>query len=241
MRRSKGRSRLGSGSKRKHKTSGDMFDRVLIVTEGRVTEKEYFECLKAKLGLGSHQVVVLGSEGESTPVQVVENAQRRLENRGEDFKYVYCVFDMDGDDRRFRDGIAAVQKMEKDNGDIEKVEAITSVPCFEFWLWLHVSDRIRPYPTTGNPCQILKKDIKKFDLFKNYSTKAGLMKSIFESLDENRGDALNQSNSIFDNAEDEEQIYWRNPSTRVCVVVEHLKGMSSERKKEKRRKIRNAR
>ena len=44
---------------------------------------------------------------------------------------------MDGDDRSFRDGIEAVQQMKKDNGDIEVVEAITSVPCFEFWLWLH--------------------------------------------------------------------------------------------------------
>ena len=233
MTRLKRRSRIDSRTNRRRKTSGDMRDRMLIVTEGQVTEKEYFECLKAKLGLGRHQVIVISSDGETTPAQVVENARKRLE-REKDFKYVYCVFDMDGDDRSFRDGIKAVQKMKKDNGDIEAVEAITSVPCFEFWLWLHEGKKIRPYPTTGKPCQMLKKDIKKLDLFKNYSTKTGLIESIFDSLYSKRGNALKYAKSISDNAVDEgEGVYWRNPSTRVHVVVEHLERMSSDRKRAK--------
>lgn len=238
MTKSRGRGRVRNSTKYQDKPSAELPSRMLIVTEGEVTEVEYFKCLRAELGLGQRQVVVIGSDGEAAPVQVVKHAQQKLE-RDDNFKYVYCVFDMDGDKDRFEKGIRAVQKMKQ---HIEKIEAITSVPCFEFWLWLHVTDRIRSYPTTGNPCQMLKSDIMEFDLFENYSTSAGIIESIFDSLDSKRSDALKLAKYIFENAEGVgEGIYLENPSTRVYVVVEDLQRMSSEKKKAKRLESQNTR
>lgn len=227
MTRSRSRGRVRFDTKYKGRISSDLPTRVLIVTEGEVTEKEYFECLRRKLDLGCRQVVVISSGGETSPTQVVEYAQKRLRKTNGVFKYVYCVFDMDGKRNSFKKGIEAVQRMKKDRTDIEKIEAITSVPCFEFWLWLHVSDRKPPYPTTGSPCKMLKSDIRKFDLFENYSTAEGLIESIFSSLDNKRSAALRRARSIFRNAKGvEDGIYFENPSTRMYVIVEDLERMS---------------
>lgn len=240
MTRMKDRGRVRSVKKRRNKAGGNLPARMLIVTEGEVTEKEYFECLRDELGLGRRQVVVISSGGETSPVQVVEHARARLAKKDDNFKYVYCVFDMDGNKDRFRNGIAAVEEMKKCKGNFKEIEAITSVPCFEFWLWLHVTNRIRPYPITGSPCRMLKSDIEEYNIFKNYSKNGCHVRPIFSSLDDKRIAALSQARSLLENAEGEE-IYLKNPSTRVYVVVEDMERLSSRKKKAKKLEIRSTR
>lgn len=245
MTRSRSRGRVRYSTKYQDRSGGNLPARMLIVTEDEVTEVEYFDCLKSELDLGSDQVVVVSSGGQNSPAQIVEQACKRLRKSNEVFKYVYCVFDMDGKMGNFKKGIEAVQKMKKNRDDIEKIEAITSVPCFEFWLWLHDSKEKPRYEIKGNPCQKLKRQIKKLGLFKNYSTKGGKrgqIESIFSSLYDNRHKALEEAKLIFKNAEGVgEEIYSENPSTRVYVVLETLEKMSAEKKKAKRLENRNTR
>lgn len=201
--------------------------RVLIVTEGEATEKEYFECLRAELNLGYRQVVIVNSTDGTDPMNVVKHAKKRLQRR-KNFKYVYCVFDRDNQEKKYREAISEVQKMNGDKGEIEKIEAITSVPCFEFWFSLHVRAKRPKYEGMDSPCSRMERDIKSYNPFKKYSKNKGYVTSIYNSLKNKRPTALTRANSVLESAEREgEGAYYENPSTRVCVLVQDLVSISS--------------
>ena len=107
------------------------YARVLIVCEGEKTEPNYFEALKEHLELNTANVDVTGECG-SSPVSIVEYATRRYRDEhraGAPFDKVFCVFDRDTHNtyQQALDKIAAAKPK-----DI--FVAITSVPCFEYWL-----------------------------------------------------------------------------------------------------------
>lgn len=201
---------------------------VLIVTEGKNTEKEYFMCLKDEVKPKRHHVKIVKANG-TAPTNVVNHAKMMIK-KGKNIKFVYCVFDRDGKKRNFENAVKEVQKMNKEKGKIEKIEAITSIPCFEFWFSLHVRAKYPEYDGMASPCARMEDDIKKFKPFKNYSKKQNYVTSIFEDLKSKRTTALNRATSISENAEGDE-IYSKNPSTRVGVLVEDLMNMGSSKSK----------
>lgn len=73
--------------------------RALIVTEGEVTEVEYFEALKSLLKLVSVDLDICGKECDSSPMAVVRYALERADAEGAydkgGYNDVYCVFDRD--------------------------------------------------------------------------------------------------------------------------------------------------
>ena len=201
--------------------------RVLIVTEGEATEKEYFECLRTELNLGYRQVVIVNSARGTDPMSVVRHAKRRLQKR-KNFKYVYCVFDRDNQEEKFKEAVDEVQRMNGSKGEIEKIEAITSVPCFEFWFSLHVRTKRPIYEGVDSPCSRMEEDIKGYNPFRKYSKNKGYVPSIFDALKGKRSTALTRANAILEGAKKEgEGVYFENPSTRVCVLVEDLERISS--------------
>lgn len=199
---------------------------VLIVTEGKNTEKEYFMCLKDELKPRKHHVTIVKANG-TAPMNVVKHAKLMIK-KGKNIKFVYCVFDRDRNKKNFKEAVTEVQEMNKEKGEVEKIEAITSIPCFEFWFSLHVRNRYPEYDGMASPCGRMEDDIKKFKPFRNYSKRQNYVVTIFEDLRSKRSTALKRAKSILENTKGDE-IYSKNPSTRVCVLVEDLIEMGSSK------------
>lgn len=116
------------------------YDRVLIVCEGSKTEPSYLHELIAHHQLSSANVQITG-EGGSAPNSVVEYAIE-LFGKDPDYNSVFCLFDRDGHSsydaavQRVRDSTLVRRQGRKKLG-VARFEAITSVPCFEYWILLH--------------------------------------------------------------------------------------------------------
>jgi hypothetical protein len=113
---------------------------MLLVCEGRITEKEYFESLRHETRNPLLVVQVVG-DGES-PKTVVEHAVRLQKDaarqawaaKDENLLYneVWCVFDRDEHPR-----IPEALQQAGDNG----IQVAFSNPCFELWLLLHFQEQ----------------------------------------------------------------------------------------------------
>lgn len=208
-------------------------DRVLIITEGSKTEPAYFRMLIGELGLTTAKVQIVG-DGGSAPISVVEEARRRLK-RDSDFEQVYCVFDRDRHET-YDGALAAVEALSNSKGLKSKtVLAITSVPCFEIWYLLHVSDSRKPYEsatTVGSPADALIKDLKCADAcFKEYGK--AKCDEFFDIIAPMRSDAQARADSFLKQAADEgAQPFHENPSTRVQLVVKALTEIATKQKPE---------
>jgi len=110
------------------------------------------------LRLSSANIRICGKECGSAPISVVEYAIEEVK-RAKDYNRVYCVFDKD----RHESYETALEKarLAKLPGGV-KIFAITSVPCFEYWLLLHFADTARPYGASASfsPCEELLRDLK---------------------------------------------------------------------------------
>lgn len=122
------------------------YAKVLIVCEGEKTEPNYFEALKDHLALNSANIYVTGECG-SSPVSIVGYAMQRYRDEqraGDSFDKVFCVFDRDTHNtyQRALDKIATAKPK-------DTFVAITSVPCFEYWLLLHFEYTTAPFHAAG--------------------------------------------------------------------------------------------
>ncbi|MDP2167913.1 MAG: RloB family protein [Thermodesulfovibrionales bacterium] len=133
------------------------YDAVLIVCEGRKTEPVYFTALKNELRLSSVNIRICGKECGSAPLSVVDYALSEYK-KSREYDRVFCVFDKD----QHETYDVALQKI-KEIKDSKKFSAITSVPCFEFWLLLHFEESARPYASAGNNsvCDSVVHDLKR--------------------------------------------------------------------------------
>lgn len=110
------------------------YAKVLIVCEGEKTEPYYFEDLKNHYKLNSANIEI-SNKGGSSPIGIWQYANQRFtqeKNASDPFDKVYCVFDKDTH-TTYQDAcnkIAAAKPK-------DTFFAITSVPCFEYWLLLH--------------------------------------------------------------------------------------------------------
>lgn len=124
--------RLPRGRSTKKRSRGK---RYLIVTNGKVTEKEYFERLVDLYGLRGRVVIDKGAAGRD-PKTLVERAadlkakedEEARKERFDSWESVWAVTDVD-DFSMF-----AAQQLAKQ----EAVSLAVSNPCFEVWLIDHV-------------------------------------------------------------------------------------------------------
>lgn len=132
---------------------------ILIVCEGKTTEKNYLNRLKDFFSLSNVSINIISGK-DSDPLKIVKFAKEKSKENSYD--KIYCVFDKDTHSTFNR----AKQKCEK-----YKFEAIISNPCFEFWILLHFTYTTKSF-ATNSPCDeliniCLKKYIK--DYTKNYN------------------------------------------------------------------------
>ena len=132
-------------------------DRVLIICEGSKTEPNYFEELRDHLKLDTAKVEVDGSSG-SSPKSVVEYAKRRYLQDNE-YERIYCVFDQDSH-ATYGQALNTLNAQQPAG----VFHAITSVPCFEYWLLLHFTFTTKPYAHSGtrSPADCVMDDLKQY-------------------------------------------------------------------------------
>lgn len=122
-------------------------DRILIVSEGRRTEPNYFTEIRTAYRLHTANVKVLHSRLGTSPLQVVRYVEQlfiegdthaRLVPRA--FDRVFAVFDRDEHESYTNALHAAASldgKLRNDNKQPVEFSAVASIPCFELWLLLH--------------------------------------------------------------------------------------------------------
>lgn len=118
------------------------YAKVLIVCEGEKTEPFYFRGLRDHYGLNTANVEVCGECG-SDPRSVLRYAKQRYreeKDTGDAFDKVFCVFDKDTH-HNYAEALETIASSKPRKTFV----AISSVPCFEYWLLLHFVHTTRPY------------------------------------------------------------------------------------------------
>ncbi len=121
--------------------------RYLIVCEGTKTEPFYLRELLDDLRIRPQMVRIAPNDGVS-PDKVVAHALALFEEDaagGDAYDAAYCVFDRD----KHTTFDAAVQRTKDLNAAGQPFLAITSNPCFEFWLLLHFGYTDQPFQAAG--------------------------------------------------------------------------------------------
>ncbi|MBB5022534.1 RloB family protein [Desulfurispira natronophila] len=181
--------------------------KILIVSEGSNTEPQYFKDAKKVYRL--HAVVVDDRAG-SAPVSVYRRAKDLSEyakNKGDAYDTVFCVIDKD-EHAGYQD---ALERMR-----MSGFKAITSVPCFEYWLLLHFTFTTKPIARTQkkSPGDVAEKQLKE----KMPHYRKG-MSGVFSELEDRLPTAINNAQRAHDAAKSGRT---DNPSTRVHELVCYL-------------------
>lgn len=203
----------GTGSLRRRTAQRDPRDRVLIVCEGAKTEPNYLKELMRSLNLTSVNVEVYGRECDSSPVSVV-NFAKNLYDKDRDYDRVYCVFDLDSH-QSYNQALEKIRNMRLKKG--HSMNAITSIPCFEFWLLLHFQYTTGKFPKTGNKsaCDTLISKLKKH--IPNYQKRS---EGIFTKTKGKLPTAIANAKKVekYHRTSDTDN----HPSTKVYQLVEYL-------------------
>lgn len=124
---------------------------ILIVCEGKKTEKNYFQRLKEYLNLISVSIEILSSR-HPTPLKVIDYAKQKVKEISE-YDEIYCVFDRD----THKDFDKALDETKKIKLKNTIFEIIVSDPCFEFWILLHFAKITPNFSASQSPCNALQK------------------------------------------------------------------------------------
>jgi RloB-like protein len=187
------------------------YDTVLLVCEGKKTETNYFARLRAVNGLSSANIHIMHS-GATDPISIVEFAQARLN----DFDRVFCIFDRDG-----HDGYdAAVARIVALNNT--KIAAITSWPCFEFWVLLHFGYTSAPFARTHDvsSCDRVVREVKRH--MPDYQKATP---NVYDLLAGRLNDAVRHGIRL---AAENRRSGSRSPATRVHELVQYLLALRAQ-------------
>lgn len=192
------------------------YAKVLIVCEGEKTEPHYFNGLKDHYGLNSANVEICGDCG-SDPLSIIGHARQRYreeKDAGDAFDKVFCVFDKDAH-AHYMQGIDVIRGATPKGVYV----AITSVPCFEYWLLLHFNYTTRPYDTLpGNSsCNQVLTELRGY--MPDYAKGANdTFPALIGQLDFAKNNAARAIREAEANHTD-------NPTTRVHELVEFLQNI----------------
>ena len=200
--------------RRKHKRAP--YDKVLIVTEGKKTEPEYFNDLKNFYRINSANIEIDGNSA-SSPESVVKYGKKLYkEKRSTDdaFDRVFFVFDKDSH-HTYQQALDEIERFNRRDTFI----AINSVPCFEYWLLLHFIYTTEPFWATerlsaaDHVIHKLKKHLSDYD-----KSASDLFSKLYNKLETAKTNAINALQTAKQTGTD-------NPSTRVHELVEYLQNI----------------
>ncbi|SMN11956.1 hypothetical protein SPBRAN_155 [uncultured Candidatus Thioglobus sp.] len=172
-------------------------DRILLVSEGKETEQNYFkglcQILRISIEIKDINKTSLGSLLAKVK-RIVDNAKR------EKNPFTQVIFIVDKDD---------FQHYEQDKNDVKKIDnfhVFFSEPCFEYWLLLHFQPIKKPF----NNCQTLKSDK---DFIRNFSEYKKNNIDVFPILANKLQDACKNAKN--------------NPHTNLNELVEYLQNIKN--------------
>ncbi|MGK7346067.1 MAG: RloB family protein [Candidatus Nitrospinota bacterium M3_3B_026] len=201
---------------RRRKPRREPYAKVLIVCEGEKTEPNYFKGLKDYYRLNSANVEICGEECGSDPVSIIEHAKELYdkEGAGDPFDRVYCVFDKDNH-TNYAQAVDAINRVAPKNTFF----AITSVPCFEYWLILHFIYTTKSYSAMSgkSACFQLTSALKKY--LPDYDKG---QRDVFSSLEDKLETAKANAVKAFKAAQSADT---DDPSTRVHELVDFLQNI----------------
>lgn len=171
---------------------------VLILTNGSRTENDYFEALRGEDWVTADKVRVKFEKGE--PAAVVQRAARIRDDSAYDEAWAVC----DVDEFDVKLAMASAKSLD--------IGLTLSVPCFEVWLILHVSERCPGFNSATQAGAHLRK------LLPNWDKKA--LK--FADFREGIADAVVRAKRLGEPP-------GANPSTAVWQVIESLRAARSAR------------
>ncbi|QLB20048.1 CRISPR-associated protein [Vespertiliibacter pulmonis] len=188
------------------------YDRVLIVCEGSKTEPLYFKALREEYQLHTANIEICNSSG-SDPISIVNHAKiryREAKNERNSFDRVYCVFDKD-QHANYKPAIKTLESLAPKNTFF----AITSIPCFEYWILLHFSYTTRPYVATHrkSAADSVISELKKY--IPHYEKNV----NIFDMIKGSTSFAITNAKKANESAQ---RGSTDNPSTKIVYLVEDL-------------------
>jgi hypothetical protein len=197
------------------------YQRFLIVCEGTKTEPYYLQELVKDLGIRHHTVKIAPNDGVS-PDRIVAHAVKLYDEDafgGDSFDKVFCVFDRDRHDTFD----AAVQSINDLNGAKQpKVyEAITSTPCFEYWLLLHFGFTEQPFHAAGRR-SVADQVVSALKTNPGFAKYGKGQKQTYSLVKTKTAEATMHARRVRKNAEKTGQT---NPSTHVDILVTALKAL----------------
>ncbi|MBY7815315.1 RloB family protein [Vibrio fluvialis] len=211
--------RSPKSTQRKRETR-ESYDKILIVTEGEKTEPFYFQEVVGHYKISSANVRIDGNS-RSSPGFVLTHAKKLADEerkQGSPYDKVFIVIDRD-DHACFQKTVDAVKKIK---GNV--FSAVTSIPCFEYWLILHFKCSTKEYISTiGNTAanQALN-DLRKQPGMKDYKKKD---KGIFIKLLPLLEDAKINSARALALAQ---QLGVDNPTTSVHDFIHYLQNVKNK-------------
>ncbi|NTU74225.1 RloB domain-containing protein [Candidatus Roizmanbacteria bacterium] len=190
------------------------YDRVLIVCEGEKTEPNYFKEIRDTYKLSTANIDICGQECGSDPLSVVNYAILRFQ-KDTDYDRVYCVIDRDKH-TTFNDAMSKLRDTKLREGVY--FTAITSVPCFEFWLLLHFCYTTRSFCAQGHAsnCDLVLKELNKKDRIPGYTKGA---KNIFALTNGKLSKAIDGAKKLQKHNHDTDS---KNPETNMHELIEYL-------------------
>jgi alcohol dehydrogenase class IV len=204
---------------RRRQAKRSAYDRVLIVCEGEKTEPDYFRALIDDLQLNTANIKIAQNTAGSSPRNVVDLALKEYKQEkkasGESYDRVYCVFDKDKHPT-YKAALDIIRREKKRGKRGCPIYAVTSVPCFEFWLLLHFVKTTKYFDTGhGSICANVIIDLKKH--IPTYEK--GEMKTIYQLVKERIPQAIARARQVEQHCESGGTDM---PSTKVYALVEYL-------------------
>jgi len=203
--------------KRHHRRA--RYSKVLIVCEGQKTEPHYFQELRDYYRLNATNVVISGDCG-SAPMSVYKSAKEEFgihKGAGDPFDKVYCVFDQDAH-AGYQQALDAIGRVRPKH----TWRAITSVPCFEYWILLHYTYTTQAFRAAGRSsgCEQLIRDLHNY--FPGY---AKGRKNLFDQLHNQLDFAIANAERALQEAR---ATGTDNPTTLIHELVDYLRNLDSE-------------
>lgn len=158
----------------------------LFICEDTKSSKFYME------GLGKANNINIKAENAygTSPENVLRTAKEKLSLfQDEGIATVYCLFDKDDcEDSKFKQVVAECKQ--------NKIIPAVSVPCYEYWLLLHLRKTNQPFTDSQECCEVFRAEYNK-TFHTNYTVKQlKSHKEIFEDLKDKLDTAINNAASL---------------------------------------------